>query len=229
MYVRTSILVLRPIKNRVGDHNMNFNNQISTEDELRSLIGEPSELVRKKVITKLDENCIEFISKSPFLVMATSDEFGWCDASPRGDAPGFVYVLNEKQLFIPERPGNKRMDSMKNIISNPKVGLLFFIPGLGETLRVNGKAVLLKDEVLLEKMSVKGKKPLIAIGVEVEECFIHCAKAFKRSGLWDQAMWPQTDTLPSSAKMIFEHANLKDTSVESIQQRLDEGYEKRLY
>lgn len=208
---------------------MNFTNKIETEDELRSLIGEPSELVRKKVITKLDENCIEFISKSPFLVIATSDKFGGCDASPRGDTPGFVYVLNEKQLVIPERPGNKRMDTMKNILSNPKVGLLFFIPGLGETLRVNGKAVLLKDNELLEKMAVKGKKPLIAIGIEVEECFIHCAKAFKRSELWNPTIWPQAETLPSSAKIIFEHAKLENTSVESIQQRLEEGYEKRLY
>lgn len=215
------------------DHCLDRNNQfkyiIETEDELRALIGLPSELVKNKVITYLDHHCSSFISKSPFLVISTSDHFGYCDVSPRGDSPGFVYVLNEKFLIIPERPGNKRFDSMRNILSNPKVGLLFFIPGLGETLRVNGSACLVKDDELLEKMTVKGRKPLVGIGVEVEECYIHCAKAFKRSGLWDPSSWADHDTLPSAAQIIFEHAKLPNSSVKTIEERLQESYTKRLY
>ena len=161
-----------------------FKDSIETEEELRSIVGFPSELVENKVITHLDHNCIDFISQSPFIVMSTSDDFGYCDASPRGDKPGFVLVLNEKQLIIPERPGNRRIDTLRNILLNPRIGLLFFIPGLGETLRINGTATIVKDEVLLKRMAVEDKRPLLGIGIEVEECFIHCAKAFKRSGLW---------------------------------------------
>ncbi|WP_186580303.1 pyridoxamine 5'-phosphate oxidase family protein [Aquibacillus kalidii] len=206
-----------------------FKNTIQTEKELRSIIGFPSELVNNKAITYLDNHCSTFISKSPFVVISTSDESGFCDVSPRGDKTGFVKVLSDKQLVIPERPGNKRIDSMRNILSNPRIGLLFLIPGLGETLRVNGKATLVTDNELLENMSFKGKKPLLGIGVEVEECFIHCAKAFKRSGLWEPNSWTDKALLPSAAKIIFEHANLPNTSVDSIQKRLEEGYSKRLY
>ncbi|MFC4323101.1 pyridoxamine 5'-phosphate oxidase family protein [Litchfieldia salsa] len=209
--------------------NYEFNNMIKTEEELQSIIGFPSDLVKNKVITYLDHHCLDFISKSPFLVLSTSDKYGFCDVSPRGDQTGFVQVLSDRQLVIPERPGNKRVDSLRNILSNPRVGLLFFIPSMGETLRVNGKATLVSDEEILEKMAVNNKKPLLGIHVEVEECFIHCAEAFKRSGLWDPHTWPDQNMLPSAAKMIFDHAKLPNTSVESIQDRLDEGYLKRLY
>ncbi|MCE7792863.1 pyridoxamine 5'-phosphate oxidase family protein [Salipaludibacillus sp. CUR1] len=206
-----------------------FKNKIETEEQLRQLIGVPSELVNKKVISYLDHNCIEFISNSPFLVVSTADKFGFCDVSPRGDHAGFVQVINEKHLIIPERPGNRRIDSMRNILSNPKIGLLFFIPGLGETLRVNGKAALVTDDDLLIKMAVKGKKPFLGIGVEVEECFIHCAKAFIRSGLWEPDSWTEKPLLPSASKMLFEHAKLPGTSVDSIQKKLEESYSNRLY
>lgn len=162
-------------------------------------------------------------------MISSSDKSGNCDVSPRGDMPGFIKVLNEKYLIIPERPGNKRIDTMLNILANPNVGLLFFIPGLEETLRVNGKACLVKDNELLEQMAVSGRMPLLAIGVEVEECFIHCAKAFKRSGLWDLSSWLDEKSLPSAAKMLFEHAKLPGSSTESIEERLRESYTKRLY
>jgi uncharacterized protein len=206
-----------------------FKNKVENEAELRSIIGFPSELASKKVISYIDRHCAEFIAKSPFLVMSTADEHGFCDVSPRGDKAGFVHVLNEKQFIIPERPGNKRLDSLRNILSNPKIGLLFFIPGLEETLRVNGRAVIVKDEELLEEMAIKGKTPLLGIGVEVEDCFIHCAKALKRSGLWDTGSWPAKDTLPSAAKILFEHAKLPDSTVDTIQKSLEESYTKRLY
>lgn len=118
---------------------------------------------------------------------------------------------------------------MRNIIQNPRVGLLFLIPGLGETLRVNGKAVLVKDEDLLNRMAVNGRSPLLAIGVEVDECFIHCAKALKRSQVWDPSSWQDKEGLPSAAKILFDHAKLPHTSVESIEKRLQEGYINRLY
>ncbi len=161
-----------------------FKNLVTTEEELRAILGEPSDLVKQKVISYLDPHCQQFIGKSPFLMMSTSDQAGNCDVSPRGDVPGFVLTLDEKRLIIPERPGNKRADSMLNILSNPHVGLVFLIPGLGETLRINGTACLVQEEELLNKMAVNGKTPLLGIGVEVEECYIHCAKAFRRSGLW---------------------------------------------
>jgi uncharacterized protein len=206
-----------------------FKELIHSKEELRTLIGFPSELVERKMITYLDHNCEQYISKSPFLVISSSDQSGNCDVSPRGDMAGFVKVLNEKYLIIPERPGNKRIDTMRNILANPNVGLLFMIPGLGETLRVNGKACLVRDNELLEQMEVKGRKPLLGIGVEVEECFIHCAKAFKRSGVWDPNSWLDEKSLPSAAKILFEHADLPGSSTESIEERLREGYTKRLY
>ncbi|MEK9197161.1 pyridoxamine 5'-phosphate oxidase family protein [Ureibacillus sp. 179-F W5.1 NHS] len=211
------------------EQNNKFKNTIETEEELRSIIGFPSELVIRKMITDLDHHCYDFISMSPFLVISTSDNLGFCDVSPRGDMPGFVHVLDNKHLIIPERPGNKRIDSMRNILLNPKVGLLFFIPGLGETLRVNGKACLVKDDELLEKMAVKGQKPIVGIVVEVEECFIHCAKAFKRSKLWEPSSWANKETLPTAAKILFEHAKIPNSSVDVIAERLQESYTKRLY
>jgi uncharacterized protein len=194
-----------------------FHSLIETEEELRALIGTPSEIVKRKTINHLDHNCKNFISKSPFLMIATADKSGSCDVSPRGDLPGFVLVLNENYLVIPERPGNKRTDTMLNILSNPQIGLQFLIPGLGETLRVNGKAFLVKDPEILEQLVAKGKTPLIGIGVEVEECFMHCAKAFIRSGLWEPSTWPERETLPSAAKILYEHANLPDSSPETVE------------
>lgn len=208
---------------------INSKDRIETEEELRALMGEPSELVKKKVISSLDHNCIEFISKSPFLVISTSNKNGECDVSPRGDHPGFVLALDDGRLVIPERPGNKRMDTLMNIISNPKIGLLFLIPGLGETLRVNGKATLTKNQELLSRMEVKGKRPLVGIEVEVQEAFIHCAKAFKRSGLWEQHTWADKESLPSAAKILLEHSKLPNYTTEEMEKRLQDGYVNRLY
>lgn len=204
-------------------------NSINTVEELRELLGHPSELVEKKVISYLDHHCYDFISKSPFLVISTSDERGNCDVSPRGDKPGFVYMLDQNRLVIPERRGNKRLDTLKNILANPNVGLLFIIPGMGETLRVNGKASLTTDVSVLEKMTAQNVQPLVGIEVEVEECYIHCAKAFRRSGLWESHTWPDSTSLPSAAKILFEHSRIEGTSVDDIEESLKEGYAKRLY
>lgn len=205
-----------------------FHQFISSEKELRDLVGYPSELVRKKVIHFLDEHCRTFISLAPFLTISTADQSGLCDVSPRGDEAGFVLVLDENHLIIPERPGNRRMDSLTNILENPNVGLLFLIPGLGETLRVNGKAYLVQDDELMEQMAVNGKKPILGIGVEVRECFIHCAKAFKRSGLWEPDSWTDKDGLPSAGKMLRDHTKTSTYSSEDIEEMLKEDY-KELY
>ncbi|WP_088006978.1 pyridoxamine 5'-phosphate oxidase family protein [Indiicoccus explosivorum] len=206
-----------------------FAQQVTSREELRSITGNPSELVNNKVITYIDRHCREFISKAPFLTISTADGSGFCDVSPRGDAPGFVFVLNEKQLVIPERPGNKRMDSLQNILENPKIGLLFMIPGLGETLRVNGSACIIRDEELLENMTAAGKRPLLGIGVEVEECFIHCAKAFRRSGLWEPGTWEPKETLPKGAKILAAHAKLPNTDEQAVEAMLDKSYKENLY
>lgn len=206
-----------------------FNNVISSEGELRSLLGYPNELVQNKVISHLDKHCLEFISKSPFLVMATSDDKGMCDVSPRGDAPGFVEVLDETHIVIPERPGNRKIDSMKNILSNPKIGLIFIIPGLEETLRINGNACIIRDEDMLKRMEANGKMPILGIGVAVEECFVHCAKAFKRSKLWNQHTWLSKERLPNIAEMIADHVKLPGIDAEKVDKALQDSYSNRLY
>ncbi|TCZ80893.1 pyridoxamine 5'-phosphate oxidase family protein [Paenibacillus albiflavus] len=206
-----------------------FQNQITTEQELRDLLGYPSEVVKNKSITHLDEHCRRFLAQSPIAFLSTADANGECDVSPRGDSPGFVYVMDDWHLVIPERPGNRRMDSMLNILSNPKIGLIFLIPGLEETLRINGKACIIRDANVLDQMKVNDKAPLLGIGVEVEECYIHCAKAFKRSKLWQLNTWPTKEKLPSVARILADHANLEGLTAEDVEKSLKETYEKRLY
>ncbi|MCM3121718.1 pyridoxamine 5'-phosphate oxidase family protein [Mesobacillus sp. AQ2] len=202
---------------------------IKSFDELRERFGEPSELAKRKVISYVDEHCRNYISKSPFLILSTSDKDGCSDASPRGDTPGFVLILDKNRIVIPDRPGNKRMDSLKNILSNPQVGLLFLIPGMSETLRVNGRASLTLDPELLGRMAAGGKNPLLGIEIEVEECFIQCGKALRRSGLWVPESWADPSTLPSGAEILAAHSKLPGTTAAEIKDRLEDGYRNRLY
>ncbi|SFL34528.1 hypothetical protein SAMN03159341_105192 [Paenibacillus sp. 1_12] len=206
-----------------------FKEILNSEDDIRQIVGYPSELVQKKGISRLDLHCRDFIARSPILFVATSDDQGLCDVSPRGDAPGSVLVLDDKYIVIPERPGNRRIDSLKNIVLNPRIGLIFIIPGLEETLRINGKAYVIKDEEILQQMKAKEKQPSIGIGVEVEECFIHCAKAFKRSGLWETNSWPDKTELPSIPAILSAHVNSVEYTEEIIANGLKESYEQRLY
>lgn len=206
-----------------------FKNIISSEDELRLILGYPSEMVQNKVITYLDIHCIDFISKAPFLLLATSDKLGMCDVSPRGDYPGFVEVVDETHILIPERLGNRRIDSMRNILSNPYVGLIFIIPGLGEALRINGKACIVRDEEVLKRLEVNGRIPNIGIVVRVEECFVHCAKAFKRSNLWNPNSWLNKDSLPDISNIIAAHVNLPGIDANKVKKELQESYTNRLY
>jgi PPOX class probable FMN-dependent enzyme len=206
-----------------------FPSVITSIEELRVLVQPPSEMVCRKVINRLDEHCRALIAHAPFVALATSGASGDCDVSPRGDAPGFVLVLDERRLVIPDRPGNRRLDNMQNILENPHVGLLFLIPGLEETLRVNGRAWITRDEGILGRMAVGAKRPVLGIGVEVDECFIHCAKAFKRSGLWEPSRWPDRENLPSIAQVLVDHLRAPGLTAEAVDRSLQESYKTTLY
>ena len=182
-----------------------FRDFVKDVETLRSIIGgEPSELARKKELDALDVHARTFIARSPFLLLGTSSADGRCDVSPKGDAPGFVRVLDDHHLVIPDRPGNKRLDGMRNILENPHVGLIFLVPGNDFTLRVNGTAAITRDPELLGTLQAQGKTPLVAIGVEVEEVFLHCARSFRRGHLWDRETWPGADALPSMPCILYD-------------------------
>ena len=206
-----------------------FRNPVTTEAELRELMGTPSSGAVAKQIAVLDAHCRAFIERSPFVLVATAAADGRCDVSPKGDAPGFVLVVDERRLLIPDRPGNKRFDGMRNVLQNPHVGVIFLLPGVEETLRVNGRAWIVRDEDLLARCAARGKVPPLGLGVEVEEAFIHCAKAFKRSGLWEPSAWPDLGGLASPAQMLFDHIRPKDMTVEDYNRQLQDGYRQRLY
>lgn len=165
------------------------NYRIESVEQLRQLIGEPNPITNKKLLTELDEAAIDFIKHSPFLVLGTSDADRNHDASPKGDQPGFVLVESPSTIVIPERKGNKLLFGLQNILVNPRVGMVFMVPGTGETLRVNGVAELTTDPALLEKLTTRGAPALLAIRVTIHECFFHCAKAFIRSQLWRPESW----------------------------------------
>lgn len=174
---------------------------IRDEDELRALLGEPTELVRAKLDDSLTDLTRRWIERSPFLLLATSAPDGTCDVSPRGDPPGFVHILDDRTLLLPERPGNRLADSLRNIVGNPHVGLLFLVPGVGDTLRVNGRATLVTDVELLAPCAVEGKVPKLGLLVEVDEVFTHCSKAFLRARLWDPTRHVDRSELPSSGEI----------------------------
>jgi len=205
-----------------------FEHVVKSREELRALTGEPSELALKKQLPALDAHCQAFIAHSPFLLLATANAAGQCDVSPKGDAPGFVLVLDDHHLFVPDRPGNRRLDGMRNLIENPHAGLIFLIPGREETLRVNGRAWVVRDPALLERTTVMGKRPDRGIGMEVEECFLHCAKAFKRSQLWRTEAWGDPTAVASMARMLLDQTKPAGMTLEDMERRLDHGY-TRLY
>jgi uncharacterized protein len=206
-----------------------FGELVKSEVELRAVVPAPADAAPAvlKQIDHLDEHCRDFIARAPFFLLATAGANGDCDASPRGGPPGFVRVLDERRLLVPEFPGNRRADSHRNLLENPRAAMLFTIPGLRETLRVAGWACITRDEALLADLAVNGRAPKLGIGLEVEEAFIHCAKAFIRSGLWQPETWP--DELPSASAMLRDHIDLPDVSDEQVAARLRESYEKTLY
>lgn len=209
-----------------------FKDTVTSRDELRAIFGAPMERAVLKERASLDVHSRAFIASAPFVLIATSGAAGRCDVSPKGDAPGFVLVLDDHHLVVPDRPGNNRIDGFTNIVENPHVGMIFLIPGREDTLRVNGRASIVRDGEILDRLEVQGKRPKVAIGVEVEECFLHCAKAFKRSGLWDRERWPDVAGLPSMARMLWDQIEAKPAGhacVEDYERDQQERLRKTLY
>jgi PPOX class probable FMN-dependent enzyme len=205
-----------------------FNNVITSENELRDIMGYPSEIVTRKTINYIDEHCRSFIEKSPFITIATSDLSGNFDVSPKGDPAGFVKILSDKVLAIPDRPGNRKADTLSNVIQNPNIGLIFLIPGIKETLRVNGEAKIVTDQKVLELLSCQGKPPALAIIVDVKEAFMHCAKCIIRSNLWMKVDDTQERSLPSLAKALIDHGKL-DISHQELDGMIKEDEKTNLY
>lgn len=205
-----------------------FNDVVTTREQLRSILTEPSERVSRKSLSYLDKHCGVFIGRSPFVLLASADAGGNVDVSPKGDPPGFVKVLDKQTLVIPDRPGNYRADSMENILLNPKVGLIFLIPGKTETLRVSGTAQIVRDEGLRQSMAIHGRSPELAVVVSVEEAFFHCSKCMIRSKLWEQGNWPSLDGLPRLAQTMVDAGQLELTESEMHEIVLNDERE-RLY
>ncbi|MFG1615716.1 pyridoxamine 5'-phosphate oxidase family protein [Nonomuraea wenchangensis] len=200
--------------------------EIGSEAELRELLGEVMPRAATKERVRLHERDRQWLAASPFCLIATSDEQGACDVSPKGDPAGFVHVLDDATIAIPDRPGNRRADGFINILRNPHVGLIFLIPGRNETLRINGRARLVRDAPFFDELIVKGHRPHLAIVVEIEQIFFHCAKAFMRSSLWKPETWG--DDLPSHARLTKETQKVEE-SVEELETYYGATYAKKLY
>lgn len=208
--------------------NHKFQEVITTEEELRAILGTPSEGANNKVIGIIDEHCRTFIANSPFLTIASTNANGQVDVSPKGDPAGFVKVLDEKTLAIPERLGNKRADTFVNLLANPGVGLLFLIPGIRETLRVNGKAQIVRDLAIREQLVHQGKVPQFALIIHVEEAFMHCSKCMIRSKLWTETDPDIREKIPTLGKVIKDHAKL-DLPADVLDNYLAEDEKTGLY
>jgi PPOX class probable FMN-dependent enzyme len=204
-----------------------FEEVIETRERLRELSKQPSQRARNKVIDHIDDICRRFIAASPFVMVASRGADGRLDLSPKGDPAGFVTVLDEKTLAIPDRPGNNRLDTFENLLTHPDVGLFFMIPGNGDTLRVSGKGRIVRDAALQGRLAVNGKAPNLVLVVTVEEAFMHCPKCMARSGLWDPEGWPERTNVPSLAEAIVAHATPPETVAE-VQAIVDDGM-RRLY
>lgn len=206
-----------------------FGHRLTTIEALRELIPPPEKPAVEKAIDHLDGHCRDFIARSPFFVLASSDAAGRCDASPKGGPPGFVHVLDERRLAVPDYPGNRRLDSYTNILEQGGVEMIFLIPGMVETLRVRGRACLTNDPDIVAALDDAGRTPKLALGVEVERCFLQCGKSLKRSGLWDPASWPDRDDLPSAARIFKDHIALEGVTEEAAEHHLRDSYARELW
>lgn len=205
---------------------------IDTEQELRGKFGEVHPLAVAKTRPALDRHSRQFIAMSPFLVISTADASGKADLSPRGDPPGFVHVVDDTTILIPDRPGNNRLDTMANIVANPQVGCLFFIPGFEDTLRLNGRARITDDASLLAHCTVNGKPPKVGILISVEEVFLHCAKALKRSKLWGPEYRQDRGQMPSIARIILDQtceAGVDEREARAADESVEGDYRSGLY
>jgi len=200
---------------------------ITSEAELRELLGTPLPRVVTKDRTRLHALDRQWLAASPFCLVATAGTDGTCDVSPKGDPPGFALVLDDSTIAIPERPGNRRADGFRNILTNSHVGLIFLVPGRRETLRINGRARLVADAPFFDDMIVKGHRPVMALVVEIEQIFFHCMKAFMRSRLWEPGSW-NPDALPVHAQLA-KSLERSDETVEELEEYYGPAYAKRLY
>ena len=200
---------------------------LTTPAQLEAIYGQPGELVRQMQLSKLELYSMAFIAHAPFAVLATAGRGGFADVSPKGDGPGFVHVVDETTLHLPDRLGNNRVESLKHILDNPRVGLLFFVPGRDETLRVHGTARIRIDPELLARYAVNGKQPRSVIEVTVEGVRFHCGKALIRSKLWKSEAQALAKELPSLGQMIADQ--VQGQSADALECMLDEAYAKRLY
>ena len=201
--------------------------EITTEAELRELLGTPTAAAANKERTALDDLHRQWLAASPFCLVATSGADGSCDVSPKGDPPGFTLVLGDRTIALPERAGNRRADGFHNILRNPHVGLVYLLPGRGDTPRINGRARLVRDGDLLDRMVAKGHRPLLAMVVDVEEVFFHCAQAFLRSGLWEPETW-RPDAVPSRARIAHQQERAGE-DLADIERYYREAYAAGLY
>jgi PPOX class probable FMN-dependent enzyme len=202
--------------------------KIETVEQLRSTYAQPSDLVRKKALPQLEKHCRKIISLSPMVMVGTSDAHGGQDVTPRGGDPGFVQVLDDRTVAIPDWPGNNRLDTLTNLLERPGIGLLFVVPGLDETLRINGRVEIRDDAPLCQRFATSGKVPKTVLVVHVEEAYLHCAKAFMRSKLWSPETRIARDVLPSIGQMIKDQLSLDGPPPESREQ-MAERYAKILY
>jgi PPOX class probable FMN-dependent enzyme len=205
---------------------MHIARMIGSQDELRAIAGEPTDLVKAKLADRLNELTRQFVERSPFVCVATGRPDGGMDVSPRGDPPGFVRVLDETTLLLPERPGNRLTDTLTNLLADPRIALLFLIPGVGDTFRVNGTAVITDDPQLLSESAVEGKLPRLGIVVSVQEAFTQCAKAIIRSDLWNSEHHIERADLPSHGA-ILKSLSLPDLDVAEHERLRAERYARR--
>jgi PPOX class probable FMN-dependent enzyme len=203
-----------------------FKQVIQNEAELREILGYAGRAAQNKVIPEIDDICRAFIAKSPFVLLGSMDANGSMDVSPKGDPAGFVQIMDGKTLLIPDRPGNRRGDTLTNILQNPNIGLLFLVPGRSDTLRVNGTAQIVRDDDARERFIMQGKVPMFVIAVTVREVFFHCTKCVVRAGLWSSEQ--EHDELVSLGEAIVRHAKL-DISVEEADAMVAEEEETELY
>jgi uncharacterized protein len=199
---------------------------IDSEDALRALLGEPQAVVVSKIVDRLNAATRRFVELSPFVCLATSDGAGSCDVSPRGDPPGFVRILDDRTLLVPDRPGNRLADSLRNILVNPQIALLFVVPGVGDSFRVNGRATLTTDAALLAPSTVEGKPPRLGILVDIEAAYTQCPKAFLRSHLWDPTRFVAQQALPTSGQ-VFRAIHGETFDGDVYDRARDERYARR--
>ncbi len=205
-----------------------FQEVITSRERLRQLVELPSHRVARKVIDHIDDICRRFIAASPFVVVASRGSDGRLDLSPKGDPPGFVSVLDERTLAIPDRYGNNRLDTFENLLTHAEVGLFFVIPGNSDTLRVSGKGQIVRDRTLQSTLAVNGKAPDLVLVVTVNEAFMHCPKCIVRSKLWKPEEWPDRKNVPTLAEAMVAHAKLSD-SIDEMQAIIDDDGATRLY